>query len=114
MGNYFAQKKKAVPVLALGLIWSGLTTSLYRLRALGYIDGVITTVVPTFGYHQEIATVKQDNSAGFAPLKITSWVGPLPSPLLIRLLSKISCPTSRAQLAPPLPTRPTSVCSRLL
>ena len=83
MGNFFAQRQEPLPVLAFGLDCSGLTTTLYRLRSLGFLAGDITYVVPTIGFGQELATVKPDKSAGFAPLEITSWVRPLP-PITLR------------------------------
>ena len=79
MGNFFAREKKPLHVLAFGNSQTspGLTTSLYRLRAMGFIKGDIVTTCAT-GFYTESATVMQDTSAGFAPLEIKSWVCTLP------------------------------------
>lgn len=75
MGTLFSKKHEPIPVLALALNFTGMTTSLYRLRELGLTEGEITNVIPTIGFNQEIITVKQIGE--FAPLLITSWVRPL-------------------------------------
>lgn len=80
MGNFFAREKKPLRVLAFGNSQTnpGLRTSLYRLRAMGFIKGGIVTTCATKGFYMEKATVMQDTSAGFAPLEIKSWVCTLP------------------------------------
>ena len=76
MGNLFSWKQEPLQVLAFGLGCVGLTTSLCRLWEMGFTDEDIKTSIQVIGFAQEIANVKKDESAGFAPLHIISWVRP--------------------------------------